>query len=357
MARVDSQNGALTPTESPLDLALEGDGYFGVQTPNGPRYTRAGNFQLDQGHNLVTADGYQVRGQGGAPINVPPEAGDIAIAADGTVSAGGSEIGKLELVRFAPSQMKREGGTLFSATGRPAGGEPPRVRSGMLEASNVNVVRGVVDLVKVSRTYESLMRMIQGAGPRGLAAIPPRRERFIRPLIETSRAEIVAELVEAGVAWREDPTNLDVPREFGGGQLGKHRFAPTAVPGTQSATKQHVPCTMHCVLSVQNGGLPASADSDASLSTDASCSTGASASEPSRCETGASRLVVEPSLGCSRGLVAVAHAASNTSKTRSPHFARSSSVAASTCDLLGLSPSVAYGMRPVSDSNSTTPSA
>ena len=162
MARVDSQNGALTQTENPLDLALEGDGYFGVSTPNGPRYTRAGNFQIDQAHNLVTADGYQVRGQGGAPINVPPDAADLAIAADGTVSAGGNEIGKLELVRFAPGQMKREGGSLFSATGRPAAGDLPKVRSGMLEASNVNVVRGVVDLVKVSRTYESLMRVIQG---------------------------------------------------------------------------------------------------------------------------------------------------------------------------------------------------
>ena len=161
-ARIDSQAGALTQTENPLDLALEGDGYFGVATPGGPRYTRAGNFQLDQARNLVTADGFQVRGAGGAPINVPADAGDIAIAVDGTVSAGGNEIGKLELVRFAPGQLKREGGTLFSATGRPLTTDLPRVRSGMLEASNVNVVRGVVDLVKVSRTYESLMRMIQG---------------------------------------------------------------------------------------------------------------------------------------------------------------------------------------------------
>jgi len=161
-ASIDSQAGALTQTENPLDLALEGDGYFGVATPGGPRYTRAGNFQLDQARNLVTADGFQVRGAGGAPINVPADAGDIAIAVDGTVSAGGNEIGKLELVRFAPNQLKREGGTLFSATGRPLTTDLPRVRSGMLEAANVNVVRDVVDLVKVSRTYESLMRMIQG---------------------------------------------------------------------------------------------------------------------------------------------------------------------------------------------------
>ncbi|HMG52002.1 MAG TPA: flagellar basal-body rod protein FlgF [Kofleriaceae bacterium] len=160
-ARIDAQAGALLPTENPLDLALEGDGYFGVATPNGARYTRAGNFQLDAARNLVSSDGFAVRGEGGAPISVPAEAVQVAVAADGTVSADGATIGKLELVRFAPAQVKREGGSLFSATGRPIAGDAPKVRSGMLEASNVNVVRGVVDLVKVSRTYESLMRMIQ----------------------------------------------------------------------------------------------------------------------------------------------------------------------------------------------------
>jgi flagellar basal-body rod protein FlgF len=160
--RIDNQAGALIQTENPLDLALDGDGYFAVTTPAGPRYTRAGNFQLDDQKALVTADGFAVRGEGGAAIHVPPEASLVAVAADGTVSADGEAIGKLELVRFAPNQMQRQGGSLFSATGRPQAGDPPKVRAGLLEASNVNVVRGVVDLVKVSRTYESLMRMIQG---------------------------------------------------------------------------------------------------------------------------------------------------------------------------------------------------
>jgi flagellar basal-body rod protein FlgF len=160
--RIDGQAGALTPTANPLDLALDGDGYFGVTTPNGPRYTRAGNFQLDDARNLVTSEGLAVRGEGGAAINIPAEARTIAVGIDGTVSADGEDLGKLELVRFAPTQVKREGGTLVSATGRPLAGDPPKVRSGMLESSNVNVVRGVVDLVKVSRTYESLMRVIQG---------------------------------------------------------------------------------------------------------------------------------------------------------------------------------------------------
>jgi len=132
--RVDQQAGALDHTDSPLDCALEGEGYFGVQTKDGARYTRAGNFQLDTNRNLVTAEGNALRGEGGAPINIPPDA----------------------------QQIKREGSTLFAATGKPTAGDPPKVHSGMLEASNVNVVRGIVDLVKVSRSYESLMQVIQG---------------------------------------------------------------------------------------------------------------------------------------------------------------------------------------------------
>ena len=176
MSRIDSQAGAPTPSGNPPDLMLEGDGYFAVQTPNGARYTRAGNFRLDATNHLVTADGLPVRATLGTPIKlaelvkgasipgieVPPGTGQVGVAADGTVSADGNVIGKLELVRFKASQVKREGGTLFSARGNPEPGDPPLVRSGMLEASNVNVVRGVVDLVKVSRTYESLMRVIQG---------------------------------------------------------------------------------------------------------------------------------------------------------------------------------------------------
>lgn len=161
-SRVDSQAGAMSQTGNPLDLALEGDGMFAVQTPNGPRYTRAGNFQLDDTRRLVTVDGMQVRGEGGAPIVIPPEAQAIAIGADGSITADGTQVGKLELVNFASKQLKREGSSLFSASGKPIVGEPPKVRSGMLESSNVNVVRGVVDLVKVSRQYESLMRVIQG---------------------------------------------------------------------------------------------------------------------------------------------------------------------------------------------------
>lgn len=161
--RVDTQYGALAQTGNPLDLAIEGDGMFAVDTPNGTRYTRAGNFRVDNEGTLVTVDGFAVRGDGGARITIPAEAKVLGVNADGEVTADGETLGKLELVKFQYNQLRREGGTLFSATGKPdTSGDVPLVRNGMLESSNVNVVRGVVDLVKVSRTYESLMRVIQG---------------------------------------------------------------------------------------------------------------------------------------------------------------------------------------------------
>ncbi len=159
---LDSQNGAMLQTNNPLDLAIEGDGMFSVQTAQGARYTRAGNFQLDSQGTLVTPDGYKVLGENGQPITMPPTATNIAVTSDGSINADGQPVGKLKLVQFAANQLKREGATLYSATGAPqTGGTPPTVRSGVLESSNVNIVHGVVDLVKVQRSYESLMRVIQ----------------------------------------------------------------------------------------------------------------------------------------------------------------------------------------------------
>jgi flagellar basal-body rod protein FlgF len=159
---LDSQNGALLQTNNPLDLAIEGDGMFSVQTPQGARFTRAGNFQLDSQGTLVTPDGYKVMGEGNQPISLPPTAANVSVGSDGSITADGQAVGKLALVKFNTNQLKREGGTLYSATGTPVkDNTTPTVRSGMLESSNVNIVHGVVDLVKVQRNYESLMRVIQ----------------------------------------------------------------------------------------------------------------------------------------------------------------------------------------------------
>jgi flagellar basal-body rod protein FlgF len=159
--KVDTNAGAVTQTGNQLDFSLQGDGLFGVQTANGPRYTRAGNFQVDKDNHLVTADGLKVRGENGSPITLPPGMQQLTVDPSGALAADGVAVGKLEIARFAPANLKREGETLFAATGKPLTTDLPKVQNGQLEGSNFNIIRGVVDLVKVSRTYESLMRVIQ----------------------------------------------------------------------------------------------------------------------------------------------------------------------------------------------------
>jgi flagellar basal-body rod protein FlgF len=162
----DLRPGEMRATENPLDLAVVGDGYFAVQTPRGDRYTRAGNFRLDASGTLVNGDGYAARAKGGGVLTVPPESKAIVVGSDGTVEADGIAVGQLELARFVPGALQREGDTLFSARAgaaplaEGAGGEV-EVASGALEGANFNVVRGVVDLVRISRTYEALHSMIE----------------------------------------------------------------------------------------------------------------------------------------------------------------------------------------------------
>ena len=155
--------GVLQRTDRPLDVAIQGEGYFAVNTPNGVRYTRAGDFRLDAQGRLVTSTGLVARGARGTEIRIPPDAGEVSIEGDGRVMAGADQVGQLELARFAPASLRREGDNLYAASAAPlAGGPPVELLSGALEGANVNVVRGMVDLVKVSRTYDSLMKMIQG---------------------------------------------------------------------------------------------------------------------------------------------------------------------------------------------------
>jgi flagellar basal-body rod protein FlgF len=157
----DNTAGVLQQTGNALDVAIDGDAWFAVDAPNGVRYTRAGNFRTDADGTLVNADGLAVRGEGGASIQIPPGTANVAIGADGTIDADGVTIGKLELARFNEGDLKREGDTLFSARGKALDvGPDVQVVAGAIEGANFDVVRGVVDLIKVSRTYEALHRMI-----------------------------------------------------------------------------------------------------------------------------------------------------------------------------------------------------
>jgi flagellar basal-body rod protein FlgF len=161
-ATIDQVNGPMNQTGNPLDVALDGDGFFSVDGPDGVRYTRAGALHLGPDGRLLNIDDLPVRGTGGAPLVIPAGTTTVSIAEDGTVATELGPVGQLELARFDGAQLSRDGATLYIARGKPVAGEPPRVLQGTLEGSNVNVVRGVVDLVEVSRTYESLLRVIEG---------------------------------------------------------------------------------------------------------------------------------------------------------------------------------------------------
>jgi flagellar basal-body rod protein FlgF len=157
----DPSPGVVRASDDPLDLAIDGDGWFGVHTPAGPRWTRDGDFGLDDGGRLVTAGGLAVLDDAGGEIVVPEGTRELSIAADGGVIADGAVVGQIAVRRFALGALAREGQNLFVAGAPPLGGEPPPIVSGALEGANFNVVRGVIDLVKVSRSYEALHRMIE----------------------------------------------------------------------------------------------------------------------------------------------------------------------------------------------------
>ncbi|TNC51564.1 flagellar hook-basal body complex protein [Rubellimicrobium rubrum] len=151
----DLSQGSLSQTGGAFDLAIEGDGFFLVQTPDGPRLSRAGHFGPNENGDLVTPEGYPVLDAGGAPVFVPQGQGPVGIAPDGTISAGGNPVGQIGIVLPRdPLELVREGGTLFRAD---SGTDPAlggRVLQGFLEESNVNPVLEVSRMIEVQRAYE-----------------------------------------------------------------------------------------------------------------------------------------------------------------------------------------------------------
>ena len=154
---VDISQGQLKETGNPLDVAIEGTGFIEIETPDGVRYTRNGNFRVSPDGVLVTQDGSKVRGDSG-PILVPQ--GKIAVGTDGTISVNGSLSGRLKLVEFAPEdRLVRQGESMFTAptaAARPA--THSTVRQGMLEGANVNAVEATVSLMTLQRHAEMLQR-------------------------------------------------------------------------------------------------------------------------------------------------------------------------------------------------------
>jgi len=159
-SRLDFGQGSLTPTGNPLDLAIEGDGFFAIQTQQGVRYTRDGQFERAHDGTLTTQAGEPVLDARQQPVRVP--GGTIVIGADGAVSVNGAIAGRLALFGpSSPDSLEAEGANRYAATGSPLlAGATGTVRQGALEASNQDVVQGSLQLVLMQRQAEMMEKAV-----------------------------------------------------------------------------------------------------------------------------------------------------------------------------------------------------
>ncbi|WP_306754460.1 flagellar hook-basal body complex protein [Paracoccus actinidiae] len=152
---LDLDQGVLTQTNGNFDLAIEGEGFFLVETPDGTRLTRAGAFLPSAEGEVMTAEGFRLLDEGMAPIIVPAGASGVAIGADGTLSANGVVFGKIGVFN-APddAQLTHQGGTAFTTDSPPEPVDDARIRQGFLEESNVDSVFEITRMIEVQRAYE-----------------------------------------------------------------------------------------------------------------------------------------------------------------------------------------------------------
>lgn len=153
----DMTQGGLQQTGEPLDIALNGSGFFSVQAPDGVRYTRDGQLTLDASGRLQTSTGYLLLDTNGKPITVGSSTG-MQVAADGTVTSNGKAVAQIAVVSL--TNPVKQGDTLFAGT---AGAKPAgtAVVQGSLEGSGVDATKAMVDMLTSLRTYQSDQQAIQ----------------------------------------------------------------------------------------------------------------------------------------------------------------------------------------------------
>jgi flagellar basal-body rod protein FlgF/flagellar basal-body rod protein FlgG len=159
--RLNLGQGALQQTGNPLDLAIEGQGFFAVQTAHGVRYTRDGSFHRSQAGVLVTQAGEPVLSATGQPISVPP--GDVAVGADGVLSVAGGAVATVGVFTFpANAQLTAEGANRYAAPPgvTPTTAKDMTVHQGEIESANEDAVQGTLDLVVMQRQAEMMQRAL-----------------------------------------------------------------------------------------------------------------------------------------------------------------------------------------------------
>jgi flagellar basal-body rod protein FlgF len=167
----DFTEGSLTQTGAPLDVAIDGRGFFQINTPAGPRYTRDGRFRVDATGTLVDQDGDPVDGGGG--IVLDPKKGPVSISANGVVSQSGQGVGKIALYNFdSLSALSKDGANLYrNDSNLTPTATSAQMRQGFLEQSNVDPVRQITRLIEVNRAYDAMSSMISTTSDLSTSAI------------------------------------------------------------------------------------------------------------------------------------------------------------------------------------------
>lgn len=148
--------GPLTQTGGTFDFAIEGEGYFLLDTPRGERLTRAGVFMPSAEGELVNPDGFRLLDSGGAPVVIQADGGPVSLARDGTLSQGDVPVAQVGLYRPSdPAGLVHEAGTVFAAEGGTQPVEAPAILQGFVEGSNVDAVSEIARMIEVQRAYEA----------------------------------------------------------------------------------------------------------------------------------------------------------------------------------------------------------
>ena len=158
----ETMQGGIKVTDNPLDFAISGKGYFVVQTPLGDRYTRAGNFTMDDQGTLVTIEGYPVLDASNQTIVFEPDAQTIEANSDGTIRVNGEDFTVLGMVEFENDQLlERHGAKFYSSDAEPVAATNSELAQGALETSNVAAVKELTHMIKVSKATASTAKFIE----------------------------------------------------------------------------------------------------------------------------------------------------------------------------------------------------
>jgi len=156
----DFSGGSIEQTFRDLDFAIDGDGYFAVETAGGVRYTRDGRFSVNAFGELVTRSGDLVLDRGGSPVLIDPEAGPVVATSEGELQQQGTPVAALGVYAADDNRaLRKSGDNLFAAAAELQAAESPRVRQGFTESSNVNPVAAMTDLIEILRAYEQAAQL------------------------------------------------------------------------------------------------------------------------------------------------------------------------------------------------------